>query len=274
MATVSLFTGDELGAYGFGGGHPFGPDRQAAFLGRMRRAGLESLVTPAAPVRATDEVLLRFHTPGHLGFVRARCAEGGGFLDDGDTPAEPGADVAAEWVVGSTVAAVESIMAGQSERAMVPIAGLHHAGRDHSAGFCIYNDCGVAIETLRARHGIRRVAYVDIDVHHGDGVYFAYEADPDLILVDIHEDGRFLYPGTGARDERGTGAAEGTKLNIPLPPESDDAAFHAAWTEAEAYLESMAPEFIILQCGADGLAGDPTAHLRYGRTRTCDSTLM
>lgn len=263
MDAVTLYSGDALGAYGFGQGHPFGPDRQEAFLQRLRADGLDGRVAHAAPVRANDDMLLRFHARGYIEFVRERCAAGVGYLDGGDTPAEPAMAEAAEWVVGTTVAAVEAIIAGATRRAMVPIGGLHHAGRDHAAGFCLYNDCGVAIETLRRVHGIERVAYVDIDVHHGDGVFYAFESDSAVIIADIHEDGRFLYPGTGSRTERGTGAGEGTKLNLPLPPGAGDTEFRIAWAEVEAFLDLHAPGFFILQCGADGLTGDPLAHLRY-----------
>jgi acetoin utilization protein AcuC len=105
-----------------------------------------------------------------------------------------------------------------------------HAGRDHSAGFCVFSDLGVVIETLRRQYGIRRIAYMDIDVHHGDGIFYAYEEDADLIVAEIHEDGRYLYPGTGGEDETGKGAAKGGKLNIPLKPGSGDPEFLEAWT--------------------------------------------
>jgi acetoin utilization protein AcuC len=120
----------------------------------------------------------------------------------------------------------------------------------------------VLIETLRADYGLRRIAYVDIDVHHGDGVYYAFEDDPDLAVADLHEDGRFLYPGTGFAHETGRDAAAGTKLNIPLSPGAGDAEFFSAWDVVAAFLERFAPEFVIVQCGADGLAGDPLADLR------------
>jgi acetoin utilization protein AcuC len=151
----------------------------------------------------------------------------------------------------------------EARRAFVPIAGLHHARRDTAGGFCVFNDCGVAIELLRSRHGIRRIAYVDIDAHHGDGVLYGFEDDPELYIGDIHEDGRFLYPGTGWSHETGSGAAEGTKLNVPLPPGAGDGEFIAAWERVAAHIEASRPEFIILQCGADGLAGDPLTHLQY-----------
>ena len=154
-------------------------------------------------------------------------------------------------------------MCGAATRSFSPIAGLHHAGREHAAGFCVFNDCGIAIEYLRQKHGLKRIAYVDIDAHHGDGVFYGFEDDPDLIFADLHEDGRYLYPGTGAADETGKGAATGTKLNIPMAPGSGDDEFDAAWHLVEAYIDNAAPEFIIMQCGADSLEGDPITHLCY-----------
>jgi len=164
-------------------------------------------------------------------------------------------------VVGSAVMAVGRVMAGECLRTFQPIGGLHHASRRGAAGFCVFNDIGVVIETLRVVHGVRRIAYIDIDVHHGDGVFYAYEEDPDLVIADIHEDGRHRYPGTGHAHEIGRGAAAGTKINLPLPRGAGDDAFLEAWSRAEAHLERHAPEFVLFQCGADGLAGDPIADL-------------
>ena len=110
---------------------------------------------------------------------------------------------------------------------------------------------------------MRRIAYVDIDAHHGDGVFYGFEDDPDLLFADIHEDGRFLYPGTGAASETGTGRARGTKLNIPIAPGASDADFRREWARVEAYLEDAQPEFVIFQCGADSLEGDPITHLCF-----------
>ncbi len=111
------------------------------------------------------------------------------------------------------------------------------------------------------QQGLKRVAYVDIDAHHGDGVFYSFESDPFIVLADVHEDGQFLYPGTGSSEETGAAAALGTKLNVPLPPGADDAAFAQAWPAVLAHLRHAQPDFIILQCGADSLGGDPLAHL-------------
>jgi len=260
---VCVYVGKALAAYGFGQGHPFGPDRMDAFWQRMVALGLDKRVATGVPRQAGDDEILSFHTAAYLAQVKEQSTTGDGYLDGGDTPAFPGIYEAAATVVGTVLAALSDIMEGRCRQAFVPIAGLHHARRDGAAGFCVFNDCGVAIEILRSRYGIRRVAYVDIDAHHGDGVFYAFEQDPDLILVDLHEDGRYLYPGTGFAEETGTGPALGSKLNIPVPPNADDQTFLRLWESAERFVVRGNPEFIILQCGADSLAGDPITHLRY-----------
>ena len=262
-APVFVYRGDELASYGFGDGHPFGPDRHHAFHSALADSDLGDAIEYAQPRRASIGELSLFHSADYIDFVSRKSAEGSGFLDGGDTPAFPGVfDVACD-VAGTTLAAVDAVMSSAAGRAFVPIAGLHHAGRDHAAGFCVFNDCGIAAEYLRSQHGLCRIAYVDIDAHHGDGVFYAFEDDPDLTFADIHEDGRYLYPGTGAASETGTGRAEGTKLNIPLPPGSGDAEFEQVWPDVVAFVEESRPEFIIMQCGADSLDGDPITHLRF-----------
>jgi acetoin utilization protein AcuC len=259
---TALVHGEEIARYGFGEGHPFGPDRHEAFMREAESEGLLELVTSLDPRPATQEELESFHAPAFISLVRERSATGQGYLDAGDTPAWKGVFEAASNVVGATLVATEALMSGAARRAFVPIAGLHHASRSHAAGFCVFNDCGVVVEILKRRHGLKRVAYVDIDVHHGDGVYYSFEDDPSLVFADIHEDGRFLYPGTGAATEAGNGPGRGLKLNIPLMPGAGDDEFFEAWQRVEAHLEESPPEFIIFQCGADSLEGDPLAHLR------------
>jgi acetoin utilization protein AcuC len=261
-APLALFVGDLLASYGFPDGHPLGIDRQGAFWSEALKLGLDRRVQVVAPRLATREELERFHTTEHVSWVKLRSEIGEGYLDYGDTPAFPGVFERGSAVAGTAMAGLERVMSGEALRTFQPIGGLHHARRARSAGFCVFNDLGVVIDSLRSRFGIRRIGYVDIDVHHGDGIYYPYEADPGLIVVDIHEDGRFLYPGTGHAREIGKGEAEGTKLNLPLPPHSGDGAFFAAWEQGLAHLRRHKPEFLILQAGADGLAGDPLADLR------------
>jgi len=258
---VLVIADEATGRYGFPNGHPFGTDRLAAFQAEFRARGLAGRCIHGESRVATDADLQLFHSTRYIDFVRSRSADGQGSLDGGDTPAFRGCFEAAARVVGATMAAADALLAGEARRAFVPIAGLHHAARDGAAGFCIFNDCGVLIENLR-RLGIARVAYVDIDAHHGDGVFYAFESDPQLIFADLHEDGQFLYPGTGRAEETGAGAAAGSKLNIPLQPGAGDAEFADHWRAVMAHLTRFEPEFIILQCGTDSLAGDPITHLQ------------
>ncbi|MHB8345668.1 MAG: acetoin utilization protein AcuC [Acidiferrobacterales bacterium] len=260
---LQLYYGAGLARYGFGGAHPFGTDRLEAFWQLCGRRGLAERVDVVEPVLATEQDLLRFHTPEYIGRVRQLSRIGEGCLDNGDTPAFPEMFEAASYVVGSTLDAVNRAVAGGHPRSFVPIGGLHHARRDSAAGFCVFNDIGVAIESLRQVHQIRRIAYVDIDAHHGDGVFYAYESDPDLLIADVHEDGRYLYPGTGGAGETGSGAARGTKINVPMKPGADDAAFHRIWSPIEDFLRSTKPQFILFQAGADSIAGDPLTHLNF-----------
>lgn len=259
----AVVIGERLARYGFPDGHPFGADRHAAFAREFEARALPARTQLLEPREATYEELLAFHAPSYVDFVRERSASGQGFLDGGDTPAFRGVYEAAATVVGASLRAAEAIMAGPARRAFVPIAGLHHAGRDHAAGFCVFNDCGVVIELLRRRHGLARIGYVDIDAHHGDGVFYAFEDDPGVIFADIHEDGRTLYPGTGSASERGRGAAEGRKLNVPVPAGADDETFARVWPAVLEHVARFEPQFLLLQCGADSLDGDPITHLRY-----------
>lgn len=249
--------------YGFGEGHPFGHDRFSAFWHESVKRGFDRRVH-AIPVQAAERKHLEmFHSRDFLGFAEETSHRGDGYLDEGDTPAQQGIYEAACEVVGATLNAVQGVMQGEWRRGFVPIAGLHHAARAHAAGFCVLDDIGVAVEFLRREHGLTRIAYVDIDAHHGDGVFYSFESDPGLVFADLHEDGRFLYPGTGFAAESGAGAAEGTKLNIPLLPGAGDAEFFRAWERVEEHLKAGRPEFVLFQCGADSIAGDPITHLRY-----------
>ena len=260
---LTIYWGEELGRYGFGEDHPLRQDRLAAFRVAAISAGIDRSVEIAAPMACNVTDLILFHEPAYVQRVEEQSTIGRGYLDCGDTPAYPGIYDAGRFVVGTGLAAISRIMEHNWHRAFVPIGGLHHARRDGAAGFSVFNDCGIMIEALRRRFGIARLAYVDIDAHHGDGVYYAFEEDPDLAIADIHEDGRYLYPGTGTANEEGKGIARGTKLNIPLAPGSTDSDFFRAWSRIESFVEGHKPEFIIFQAGVDSMDGDPLTHLRF-----------
>lgn len=263
MINVSVYIGEKLARYGFGPNHPFGTDRMTAFWDYAVQSGISKQVSLMQPVDATAEQVLLFHTTDYLKHVQQCSIYGHGYLDDGDTPAIKGIFEAALTVVGTTLDAVSNVMQNKTKRAFIPIAGLHHARRSSAAGFCVFNDCGIAIEYLRANFGIKRIAYIDIDAHHGDGVFYAYESDPDLIFADIHEEGKTLYPGTGDATETGTAEAVNTKLNLPIAADSNDTVFMENWLKIESFIVKHKPEFILFQCGADSIAGDPITHLQF-----------
>ena len=260
---AGIYVGDDLKRYGFGDGHPFGPDRLDAFWNEAVRSGLDRNVEVFAPVACDESDIARFHDKNYIEYVRYCSKKGSGYLDHGDTPAFEGIYEAVSFVIGSDLDALERMMRGELTRIFVPIAGLHHGRRGSAGGFCAFNDIGVLIHTLREQFDIQRVAYIDIDAHHGDGVFYSFESDPGVIIGDIHEDGRYLYPGTGFANETGVGEAAGTKLNIPVLPGCTDDIFYRAWDEIEEFIRSFKPEIILLQAGADSIDGDPITHMKF-----------
>ena len=261
--TVNLYADEGLASYGFPDGHPLGIDRQAAFLAEAEAQGLLSRTVRSNSRSATREELELFHTTDYIDYVFKAEDRGIRLLDEGDTPVFPGVYEASAHVVGAALDGLTQIMEGNCVQTLQPIGGLHHAARGGAAGFCVFNDLGIVIEALRHAYGITRVGYVDIDVHHGDGVFYAFENDPELIFADVHQHSKTLYPGTGRTDEVGRGSARGTKLNIELLPGSGDHEFAEVWSQVEGHFEKHRPEFYIFQCGADGLEGDALASLQY-----------
>lgn len=266
--STAVFFGEELARYGFGGSHPMSSDRIYAFWFKFKNENLDqsNQIVIEKPVLADEKVILSFHEKDYVDLVKKASKHGRGFLDTGDTPAFKGVFEGSCYVVGSTLKALELVVRKEEgiDHAFNPIGGLHHSRRSSAAGFCIFNDIGIAILEARKKYGIKRIAYVDIDAHHGDGVYYEFEDDPLMFFADIHEDGYFLYPGTGSELETGLGNAEGTKLNIPIAPDSTDNDFIVNFKKIEKFIDEIAkPELIILQCGADSLSGDPITHLKY-----------
>jgi acetoin utilization protein AcuC len=232
-------------------------------LGKMAKSPRSGGLTIVEPRAASAEDLLLFHDPEYVQLVKESSEHGEGLLDRGDTPAFKGVYEASLFPVGNSLNGLRLVLSGDFDHFFNPIGGLHHARSDSAGGFCVFNDAGVAIKKALAHQRLERVAYIDIDAHHGDGVYYAFESDPRVIIGDIHEDGRFLYPGTGSSLETGRGKARGTKLNVPLPRGAGDTEFLGAMDRVVDFVRGFAPTFIFLQCGADGLEGDPITHLRY-----------
>ena len=255
--------------YDFGPGHPLTPRRFGPGIDLLSGVGAEPGL---APEPATDDELLLCHTPRYLEVVRRFSVDGHRWMDPeagiglgGDDPPFEGMHDAAAAVAGGSLRAVEAILRGEVEHAFHPGGGLHHAMPERASGFCIYNDPALAI--ARARRDGLRVLYVDLDVHHGDGVEAIHAADPGVLTVSFHESGRYLFPGTGFVDQIGDGEAAGTVVNVPLEPETGEEAWLGAVRSlVPALAAAFGPDLIVSQHGADSHAWDPLAHLRNTTT--------
>lgn len=250
--------------YDLGGEHPFNPVRLQLTIRLATELGVLDGVPLLIPKPATDTELLRIHADEYLEAVKQAPMAGwdvGHGLGTSDNPVFSDMHDSSALVVGSTLLAARKIAEGEARRAVNIAGGLHHAMRDHAAGFCIYNDCAVAISWL-LDHGFDRIAYIDTDVHHGDGVQAAFYHDPRVLTVSLHQHPFTLWPGTGYSTETGTGEADGTAVNIPLPPRTHDdgwlRAFHAV---VPSLLEEFQPQLLITQCGVDSHEEDPLADL-------------
>ncbi|GII93616.1 acetoin utilization protein AcuC [Sinosporangium siamense] len=260
--SVRVVWDDKLTSYDFGPGHPLAPVRVELTMALARELGVLDRVELSGCVPASDDELALVHTRDYIEAVKRVSATGepdmSVGLGPGDTPAFAGVHEASALITGATLAAARAVWSGEAEHAVNVAGGLHHAMAGYASGFCVYNDPGVAIAWLLAQ-GARRVAYVDVDVHHGDGVQSMFAHDPRVLTISLHETPRVLFPGTGFPEETG---ADGTAVNVALPVGCGDAgwlrAFHAV---VPPLLREFAPEVLVTQHGCDSHALDPLAHL-------------
>ena len=215
---------------------------------------------------ATDDELSLVHTPSYVDAVRrAGHGESGPWgrfgFGPGDNPVFPHMHEASSRVAGASLVAAEAVLSGRAEHAFNPAGGLHHALPERASGFCVYDDPALAIAWL-LDNGAERVAYVDVDVHHGDGPQAIFYGEPRVLTISLHQDGRTLFPGTGSVDELGDGDAAGTKVNVPLPPLTGDEGWLRAFREiVPPLVESFHPTVLVTQLGCDTHHEDPLAHL-------------
>ncbi len=266
--------------YRFSEDHPFNPLRLELTLellqetgllapgtGAQREAAQAAAGDVATPRMATDAELLLVHDQAYLKTVKAVSARGGSSPDarnfdlgTDDNPIFVGMHEAAGLVAGATLVAADLVMEGQADHALNIAGGLHHAQRSRASGFCIYNDVAVAIAYLQRRYGAK-VAYIDTDAHHGDGVQWAFYDDPSVLTISFHETGRYLFPGTGEVTERGRNDGYGFSVNVPLEAFTEDDSFISAFEAVVPLVEAFAPDVIISQNGCDGHFLDPLTHL-------------
>ncbi len=256
MALPFFFYRPEMLQYDFGRFHPLRPERLEKTIRLLKAEGVLEVIEPEP---ATEDDLLRVHTEEYIEAVKragkGECEWKYG-LGIGDNPPFEGMHHKALWYVGGTVCAARAVVSGAS-LAFNMSGGLHHALSDRASGFCIYNDPAIAISILREKFS--RVAYVDIDAHHGDGVQWIFYTDPSVLTISIHESGETLFPGTGYPSETGEPPH---CLNIPLKARTTgDVWMWAFLTLVPPAIRAFNPEVIVLQMGADSHFEDPLAHL-------------
>ena len=263
MHPLTVVWSDELVAYDFGPHHPLAPVRVALTIELARALGVFDApnVTLVEPDPCDDSLLELVHTRTFLDAVKAETGNASFGLGTSDVPVFDGMHAASARVVGATLAAARAVYEGRAMHAVNVAGGLHHAMPAAASGFCVYNDPAVAIAWLLSQ-GVQRVAYVDVDVHHGDGVQAVFYDDPRVLTISLHQSGRTLFPGTGFPDETGGAQARGYAVNVALPPGTNDEgwlrAFHAV---VPPLLRSFQPEILVSQHGCDSHRLDPLAQL-------------
>ena len=258
-------------AYDFGSSHPLRPERVLITYDHIRELGLIALghVFEVESRSASDEEILAVHGADFVETVKG--------IDEGTVPSHAGLEFglgtpddpifdgmhrASAAVCGASIVAAETVATGRAPYAFNPAGGLHHARAREASGFCIYNDPAVAIAKVLELHPDWRVLYLDVDVHHGDGVQWIFFDEPRVLTVSLHESGRYLYPGTGFESEIGVDEARGTSVNVPLPPYTGNADYLSALEAVlPAVAEAFRPDLILTQLGGDTHHGDPLAHL-------------
>jgi acetoin utilization protein AcuC len=266
---ISLFLYcPELEKYPFPPDHPFNTSRAPKARELIKSLGWLSgeRQTEAAAAPAGRSELEKFHTRRYLDALQ-NASKGGWDYDvlsmgigTSDCPVFDGMYEHSALAAGATLASAERILAGEADAAFNPHGGFHHAFPERAAGFCYIND--QVLGCLRLAGAGKRVLYLDVDVHNGDGVAFAFQARSDVMTISLHENPRILFPGTGFEDEIGTGQGRGFHVNIPLPVGTYDQAYLRAVNEvALPLIQAFRPDVFVIELGTDALAGDPLAHL-------------
>lgn len=268
MRQAVFLTSPEVWKFGHGPNHPLKPQRlqRTVELLQQYRAFKPSNVQVLAPRQATEEELALFHTPEYIQVVKV-LSSGGSIPDmssygfgSGDNPIFTGMRESEAVKVGSTLQGAEMLVRGECDVAFSYSGGLHHGSTARASGFCVFNDAAVAIHWLVQQN--LRVAYVDIDVHHGDGVQQAFYDSDQVLTISLHQDGRTLFPGTGGVEEIGVGVGTGYSVNVPLPPGTSDDTYLWAFHEVvPPLLERFNADIVVTQLGVDTHYLDPLAEL-------------
>ena len=275
--TLHVAWDERLTSYDFGPDHPLAPVRVELTVALAGAFGVlsEPGVTVAAPVPASQAELELVHDPRYITAVKTGVADAAFGLGTPDNPVFTGMHEASALVAGATLAAAAAVWESRAQHAVSVAGGLHHAMRAMASGFCVYNDPAIAIRWLLAQ-GAERIAYVDVDVHHGDGVEAAFYDDPRVLTISLHEHPMTLFPGTGLPDDDGGPGAEGMAVNVALPAGTGDAGWLRAFDAVvPPLLRAFRPQVLVSQHGCDTHRLDPLAHLELSvdAQRTAQASL-
>jgi acetoin utilization protein AcuC len=253
---------DEYLKYSFGSSHPFQPIREKKTFDLLRKMEIfNGKAKHYEPRIASEDDLLLAHTREYVAFVKKMSEAGSGYLDFGDTPATKGLYEGGLAVVGGSLTCADLIMKKVVSHAFNPGGGLHHAKSDRASGFCVFNDIAITVRYLQKRYGMKRIAIIDIDGHHGDGTQELLNAER-ILVIDFHRAGFGFFPGTGFIDEVGVGEGQGYTINVPLPAGTGDETYMSAFKElVPPLIRSYKPDIILNQFGVDGHYGDPLVGL-------------
>lgn len=262
--TTALINDPRFLEHDTGRGHPERPERLRAVEAHLRETRLWDRFRHLAFEAAEREVIEYLHAPAYVDRLMRACRGAEPWIDTPDSAICPASESIARLAVSGAIAGVESVMQGAAANVLCLLRPPgHHAERDRSLGFCLYNNVALAAEHLVRVHCLDRVAIVDLDVHHGNGTQQLFEARSDVLFISVHEDPRAQYPGTGFAHERGVGDGLGYTINLPLPSGSgDDEVLRTLDAEVVPALEAFVPQFMLLSMGFDAAAEDPLGHLR------------
>jgi acetoin utilization deacetylase AcuC-like enzyme len=255
-------------------GHPESADRLSYLVQHLGECGLRELLHSIQPTAAEMEDLHAIHSEEHVAFIRRAVERGGGMVDEGDTHVSAGSYEAAILAAGGVCRGVDAALDGSADAVFCAVRPPgHHAERDRPMGFCLFNNVAVGARYAQRKHGIERVAILDWDVHHGNGTQHAFEDDPSVLFISLHQ--YPFYPGSGARGEKGVGRGEGFTVNIPMMAGSGEPEYIAAFqTTVVPKLKEYSPGLLIISAGFDAHRDDPLADMNLTENSFARMTRM
>ena len=274
MGNTGLIYDSRFLEHDMGAGHPESPQRLRAIMQRLEQSGVAAKLATIEPRKAEDEWVTLVHQSNYVAFLNQQAPAQGRLSLDADTSMSPGSLAAAYLAAGAALAGVDAIMTGRVQHVFCAVRPPgHHAEADRAMGFCFFNNVAIAARYAQKRYGLRRVLIVDWDVHHGNGTQHSFEQDPSVLFFSTHQYPH--YPGTGRATERGSGAAEGLTINVPMEAGEGDDEYRAVFQKVLVpAADAFKPEFVIVSAGFDAHRDDPLANMGLTEAGYADLTAI